>query len=142
MVREKQPHAIGIFKKKERERERSEEYVVLRGAIVECLPSEQQEPAGLALQRCNGGFQESDLQSDYQQLEVLLFRLGGHQKAPSGGRAANIDKHIRRPGGTVLPGCLRVRIQGLMSSQPLNHRSVKKSKEDTIPGSPSSVPHC
>lgn len=111
MVRERQAHASGSLKrKKKRERERSEvkKKVVLRGAVVERLPSEQQEPTGPALQRCNGGFQESDLQSDYQQLEELLFRSGDHQKPPRGGRAANTDKHISRPGGTVLPGCPRV----------------------------------
>lgn len=107
---------------------------------MECLPSEQQEPTGLALQRRDGGFQESDLQSDYQ-LEELLFRLG-HRNAPRGGRAANIDKRMRRPGGAVLPGCPRGGIQALMSSRPPDRRSVKRSNEDTIPGSPSSVPHC
>lgn len=66
-----------------------------RGAVVERLPLEQQEPTGPALQCCNGGFQESDFQRDYLKLEGLCLHLEDTE-SPQGGEAyicvPNIDK--------------------------------------------------
>lgn len=62
---------------------------------MERLPLEQQEPIGPALQRCNGGFQESNFQRDYLQLEGLCLHLEDTE-SPQGGEAyicvPNIDK--------------------------------------------------
>lgn len=62
---------------------------------MERLPLEQQEPTGPALQRCDGGSQESDFQRDYLQLEGLCLHLEDAD-SPQGGKAyicvPNIDK--------------------------------------------------
>lgn len=62
---------------------------------MERLPLEQQEPTGPALQRCNRGFQETDFQRDYLQLEGLCLHLEDTE-SPQGGEAyicvPNIDK--------------------------------------------------
>lgn len=120
---------------------------------MERLPSEQQEPTGPALQRCDGGFQESDLQSDYQQLEEMCLDLENTKSTPHPREAKHIsvDQILithQQPRRHRPPWSHRSRIQALMSLRPLNHcsffffflsatrDSVKKSKEDTIPGSP------
>lgn len=107
--------------------------------VVKPLPSEQQEPTGPALQRRDGGFQQSDLQSDYQQLGELcldlerakLLKLLNTDNTPAAlAAASSLESPQLHPSADV-SAASEPSYSGFLFSFSLSatSNSVKKSKE-------------